>query len=364
MSHSQSSAPAKHVSTLSGLHNQRSASSEASKSDVLSSPAKSAGAGATASSDLSLHGADKKQQLLQGDFADAVNARFAILSQQQTASDAKVDSLLAMVQQLSLGMQQLGMNIPTAKATPVESKATWSASAQLQAAQEARLAAVKETAFVTNAKVLGASKQEKEVLTSVLDGKVSSALGSLAGSAGLSAAMEQATLDHHLDLLRRERDLQVKMTTLGQAKSFPDLVERLNKLLVANAADKHYVAFHNNHTSMLASLNDARCWNAAKQYHHDIFDKLNVLTTDEDKKAFYLTNVNGNAWVLNQVVEKFQLRRDKNKEGGNNNNNNFRGGRGKGNHDGSFRGGRGRGAGRGWTETSASASTDKKPGVV
>ena len=356
MSQKPATAPAKQVSSLSDLHNLQPAGGHSSKSDVSSTTAVSGGAGATASSDLNLHGGGK-QHLHVTDLADAVSARFAGVSQQFGTLEAKVDGLAGMLQQFLSAQQQQGGGSATAAAKPaaVETKHL-SASASLTHAQEVRLGKATESVYVTNASVLGTTKAEQKAISAVLESKVSSASGSFAGSAGSSG--EQDYLEHLRGAAQREVTALAKIANLGQAKTYPELVRRLFKQTVNNSNDKSFLAFMENHIVILADYNDSRSWAAAKYYHYEVFDQLSQQTDEADKARFYQTNENGHSYFIGKVIEKFQPRRDKQQQQGNGRGGKGnRGNRGGGNGD-SFRdqrkGGGGRGAGRGGPSTEAS----------
>ena len=151
MSLQKPTVPAKQVASLSALHNLQAAGSEESKLDVSSSTVKTAGGGATGTSDRNLH-VDKNQQQSFADFSDAVSARVSGVEKSVAGLNAKFDSVMALLQQSLAGQQQLGAGMAAAKPAAVETK---SASFHLAAAQEARLAAVWESAFGTNASIQG-----------------------------------------------------------------------------------------------------------------------------------------------------------------------------------------------------------------
>lgn len=362
MSSSQPPATAKEGSSLGKLHLMQPGKGTGSKNDVSGlSIAAPAGSQAGGNSDLNFQGGDKLKAT--DDFADAIAFRVSgveksilVVEKHQTSMEAKLDSLVGLMQQLASGQQQHGAAAAAAKPV-LEVKADISASAAaLTKDQEARLAAVKEVAFGSNASILGASLEQKKAILAAIDSKVSMPAGSSAGSAGpSSAALQQLQLDHDAAVRRQEEALRAKISNLGKAKSYPELNERIMRDLVKHAADKHYAAYTIAHATIVARFNDKRGFQAASFYHYEAMDKLAALTDDEDRRAFYMVNAGGNADLLAQVNEKFALRKD---QQGNNNN---RGGRGRGNNDGSFRGGRGRGGGRGSTE---GATPDKKPGVV
>ena len=145
------------------------------------------------------------------------------------------------------------------------------------------------------------------------------------------------------------------MATLGQAKTYPELVQRLNKELLAGATDKDFVPFMMNHLKLLARINDQRSWAACKFYHYGLWDEFNS-QKEEDKARFYLVNMNGNVDLTGQLHDSYPMRKNQQQQGGN------RGGKTNGNNgnNSSFRGrGRGRGAGAG----RGNPSSTQEPGL-
>lgn len=348
-------------STLSVLHNLQTTGGTGAKVEVAAISGSHAGAHAGATdSDLSLHGQDKKQQQ-SADFAEATGYRLSEMEKQFA-------ELRSMMQQLMLRLpaqqpQQQQESAATAAAsasTATPATETKNVKSQLSLDQEARLAAVKDVAFGSNASILGATMEQKKAILAAIDSKVSSPLASSAGSAGSasSAAGQQAILDHQAAVRRQEEALQAKITTLGKAKTYPELNERVLKRIVEGASDKYFVAFMTNHATMLAKYNDSRSYNAASYYHYELMDKLAV-TPEEDKKTFYQTNVNGHVFLISEVAEKFPLRSQKQQQQHGN-----RGGkRGGGRGGDSFRGDRGRGGGnRGGGRGSSTSSTESSLG--
>jgi hypothetical protein len=155
----------------------------------------------------------------------------------------------------------------------------------------------------------------------------------------MSSAEQQARFDYQEEAARRDQALQAKVALLGQAKTYPELVDRLTKALIDGATDELFTTFMRHHLGLLADYNDVRSFPAAKFYHYEVFDKLNAC---KDKAKFYSVYEAGYPPLMNKVQEKFPLRKDKLQQGNNNRgrnnsnrgagNNSFRGG------DGSFRG--------------------------
>lgn len=370
MTTTKPSATDKPVSSLSGLHNLQAAKGSGSKNDVSGSTAAPAVSQAGVTSDLSLHGGDKKTA--SDDFADAISFRVSGMEKNFGSLVSKVDGLAALLSQLVTAhqhqpqqQQQQGAAAATPAAEVKIDHGISASGAALTKDQEARLAAVKDLAFGSNASILGATLEQKKAILAAIDSKVSAASGAFAGLAGPSSAtLQQLQLDHQQAVRRQEEALQAKITTLGKAKSYPELNERIMKKLVENATDKHYVTFTIAHATIVARYNDKRGFAAASFYHYEMMDKVAQLD-DDDRRTFFQVNLGGNADLIGQVNDRFNPR----KEQQGNNGNNHRGGRGRGNNnnnnDGSFRGGgRGRGAGRGSTEGTSSVTSDKKPGVV
>ena len=372
MSSYDSASHADQVESLSSLHNRQGAGGQTAKLAVghksVSAISTGGGGGGTSDPRLSV---EKKQQVAYNDFSEAMGARVAHVETKLGDVTSKLDRLTAMFEKFVVSQQQSPVGAGAGTATsaspakpsvPVETKSV-SSSAFLSAMQEKRLAAAKESNSGAGSKVLDLSQAEHKAISAALDSKVSHHLGSFAGSAGpASSDLEQARLDYDADLLRRERAQLVKQATLGKATNMADLIQRMQRDLVAGVSDKEFVRFMGKHCAQVTRYNDSRSFAAAKYYHYAVFDELNGLKDDE-KAGFYLANLNGNAALMDEVNTNpaYKLRREK----GNSNNNGSGkpGNHGHGGGGGGFRG-KGRGAGRGSTTEGTGSASDKKPGVV
>lgn len=233
-----------------------------------------------------------------------------------------------------------------------ESKSTVPTKTSLTASQEARLAALEVAAAHSNATLLGATTSQQKILSDAVQlDKVSDPVDA-AGAAGLLVGFLG-------ELKAKAGATATKLKDLTEAKSFPELLNRLVAIIVANANDKAFVAFISNHVDIIARLNEQKVFAAAKFYHYRVFALRDKAEQEgaASLSAFYSTTGGGHASLLAQA-NAFNANKGKGGGGG-------RGARGRGNSyesgsGGSFRGGPrgggkgGRGAGGG---TSAEGSS-------